>query len=285
MAIKIIVSYDGTANEADAIALGGLFARAGARGCARLRTPQRGDRLRHRGQGAAGPRGRPVRRPLDAHLLHHRPLHARRARGAGHRPGRRGDRFLLGLAHGQRPCRRRQLRPAPDRRWLVRRRDRPAAFAERDPNQPLGTIVAVSDGDGGARETAESLAAALGATVAPVVNDDAGMIVLDSRAEAEPGRVSISSSAGYLIDVARCPVLVLPRSRPLAFGAAPAPLRPAPPSGSGPTTAPAPAPPRSRSRRPGGDPPGPSGARPPGGACRKSRPSRHPPHGIVAAWP
>ena len=99
----------------------------------------------------------------------------------------------------------------------------PAAFAERDPNQPLGTIVAVSDGDGGARETAESLAAALGTTVAPVVNDDAGMVVLDSRAEAEPGRVSISSSAGYLIDVARSPVLVLPRSHPLAFGSSPAP--------------------------------------------------------------
>src|SRR5947209_19533849 len=30
MSIKIIVSYDGTANENDAIALGGLFARAGA---------------------------------------------------------------------------------------------------------------------------------------------------------------------------------------------------------------------------------------------------------------
>src|SRR5690349_20289172 len=30
MATKIIVSYDGTANEDDAIALGGLFARAGA---------------------------------------------------------------------------------------------------------------------------------------------------------------------------------------------------------------------------------------------------------------
>ena len=30
MSAKIIVSYDGTANENDAVALGGLFARAGA---------------------------------------------------------------------------------------------------------------------------------------------------------------------------------------------------------------------------------------------------------------
>ena len=47
--------------------------------------------------------------------------------------------------------------------------------------------------------------------------------MLDSRTEAEPGEVAISASAGYLIDVARCPVLVLPRSRALEFGASPAP--------------------------------------------------------------
>ena len=105
----------------------------------------------------------------------------------------------------------------------------PADFAESSPNQALGTVVAVSDGDGGARETADSLAAALGATVAPVVNDDAGLVVLDSRAETEPGRVSISSSAGYLVDVARCPVLVLPRGHAIPSAEAP-PLR-TPPSG------------------------------------------------------
>ena len=94
----------------------------------------------------------------------------------------------------------------------------PADFAERDRGEGVASIVAVGDGDGGARETAQALAAALGAKVAPVANDDAGLLVLDSRADAEPGKVSITSSASYLVDVARCPVLVLARGHAIRFG-------------------------------------------------------------------
>jgi hypothetical protein len=42
--------------------------------------------------------------------------------------------------------------------------------------------------------------------------------VIDSRAEAEPGRVWLSSSAEHLIEIANCPVLVVPRGRALQFG-------------------------------------------------------------------
>ena len=44
--------------------------------------------------------------------------------------------------------------------------------------------------------------------------------MIDSRPEAEPGRVSISSSAAHLIEIATCPVLVLPRGVALSFGSA-----------------------------------------------------------------
>jgi nucleotide-binding universal stress UspA family protein len=94
----------------------------------------------------------------------------------------------------------------------------PVDLAERDPRKAIEKVVAVSDGDGGARETAQSLASALGAQLAPVANEAADLLVIDSRAEAEPGHVAISASAAYLIDVARCPVLVLPRARALEFG-------------------------------------------------------------------
>ena len=109
--------------------------------------------------------------------------------------------------------------------------------------------------------------------------------MIDSRTEAEPGKVSISASAGYLIDVARCPVLVLPRSRSIAFGSSPA----------------------GRARRLARGVAGQQGshqhhrevdraaeevaqrARPEprlqAARRRKACPSRHPPHGIVAAWP
>ena len=46
---------------------------------------------------------------------------------------------------------------------------------------------------------------ALGASVAPVANDETDLLVIDSRAEAEPGRVSLSSSAAHLIEIATLP--------------------------------------------------------------------------------
>jgi nucleotide-binding universal stress UspA family protein len=223
MPTKIIVSYDGTANEDDAIALGKVFAGAGAEvALAYVRhneetvSDTEAKELLARGAKLFGdpavatffithnstPEGlAALASDQGADLIvfcsdsHTAKGHV----GVGNSAQRliEGGSFAVAVA--------------------------PADFAERDPSQPLGTIVAVSDGDGGARETAAALAAALGATVAPVVNDDAGMLVLDSRAESEPGKVSISSSAGYLIDVARCPVLVLARSRALAFGSSPAP--------------------------------------------------------------
>jgi hypothetical protein len=41
--------------------------------------------------------------------------------------------------------------------------------------------------------------------------------VIDSRPEVEVGRVGISSSASHLIEIATCPVLVLPRGVRLQF--------------------------------------------------------------------
>ena len=81
-------------------------------------------------------------------------------------------------------------------------------------------IVAVGEagGDGSAQATAQSLAGALGAEVVPVVNEQTDLLVIDSRPDATPGRVSISSSAAHLIEIATCPVLVAPRGVSLSFG-------------------------------------------------------------------
>ena len=90
-------------------------------------------------------------------------------------------------------------------------------LAERADVDAIRQIVAVSDADGGARETADALADALGAEVAPVANDAADLLIIDSRADAQAGRVSLSSSAAHLIETSRCPVLVLPRGVRLSF--------------------------------------------------------------------
>ena len=95
----------------------------------------------------------------------------------------------------------------------------PVDLAERVERAGIKRIVAVGDSDGGARETGEALARALGATVEPVANDQTDLLVIDSRPDAEQGRVSLSSSASHLIETATCPVLVVPRGVSLAFAA------------------------------------------------------------------
>ena len=79
-------------------------------------------------------------------------------------------------------------------------------------------VVAVGDGGGGAEQTAQALAQAFGATLAPVANDQTDLLVIDSRPVAAPGRVLVSSSAQHLIEIATCPVLVVPRGVALPFG-------------------------------------------------------------------
>jgi nucleotide-binding universal stress UspA family protein len=93
----------------------------------------------------------------------------------------------------------------------------PAGFADSPRAAAIQRIVAVGDSDGGAYATAESLARALNATVEPVADDQADLLVIDSRPEAEPGRISLSSSAAHLIEIATCPVLVVPRGGVLQF--------------------------------------------------------------------
>ena len=88
----------------------------------------------------------------------------------------------------------------------------------------LQRIVGVGEpgGDGSALATAEALAAALGATVSPVANSQADLLVIDSRPEAEEGRIAVSPAAAHLIEIATCPVLVVPRGVTLPFGLTPA---------------------------------------------------------------
>jgi len=224
MATKIIVSYDGTANEDDAIALGGLFARAGAQiALAYVRHTHEPDRERETlAQTEAQElltRGTELLGNADVatHVVTDRSTPEglaalARAEGAevivfcsdshtakGHVAiGNSAQRLIEGGTTAVAIA--------------------PVDLAERDPRKAVERVVAISDGDGGARETAEALSSALGAQVAPVANQQADMLVIDSRADAEPGQVSISSSAAYLIDVARCPVLVLPRGQALEFG-------------------------------------------------------------------
>lgn len=75
-------------------------------------------------------------------------------------------------------------------------------------------------GDGGAQATAEALARALDAEVVAADHHSVDALIVGSRPEAEDGRVSISAASENLIEIATCPVLVVPHGRALSFGGA-----------------------------------------------------------------
>ena len=213
---KLIVSYDGTANENDAIALGSLFARAGAEVSLGY--------VRHTNEAVSDAEAQEV---LDrgaaifdgtfaSQPRRDRPLDAAGPERAGRADRRAGDRLLLGLAHRSGPHHDRQLRPATARGRPGRGRDRSGrAWPALAAKPGVQRIVAVGEagGDGSAQATAQALAGALGAEVVPVADESADLLVIDSRKDAADGRVSISSSAAHLIEIATCPVLVVPARR------------------------------------------------------------------------
>ncbi|HTR89909.1 MAG TPA: universal stress protein [Solirubrobacteraceae bacterium] len=230
MSTKLIVSYDGTANENDAIALGGVFARAGAEvSIAYVRHTQEPDSDReslaqHEAQALLERGARLLGSPVaSTHVVTDRStpegLRALAAQiGAsmvvfcsdshtakGHVTiGNSAERLLEG---------------GPVAVAIA-----PAGLAEADGvNVSVKRIVAVGEAGGGAAAhgTARALASALGAEVVPVADESTDLLVIDSRPEAQAGRISISSSASHLIEIATSSVLVLPQGVNLSFGGSP----------------------------------------------------------------
>lgn len=224
MSTKVIVSYDGTANEADAVVLGRAFANAGAEvALAYVRhTPeadaerekiaqQEAQEILARGAGILGNADAP------RHVVTDRST----PNGLSSLAAAEGADVIVfcsdsHTAKGHAAVGNSAERLIEGGRTAVA--IAPAGLAEGGAR--INHVVAVGDADGGASETAAALATALGAAVEPVVNDETDLIVIDSRPEVEPGRVSISSSASHLIETATCAVLVLPRGARLGFAGA-----------------------------------------------------------------
>lgn len=222
MSTKIIVSYDGTHNEDDAIALGRLFATAGAEvSLAYVRhtvedEPDREKLAQHEAEALLVKGAEVMGEPdVAGHVVTDRSTpdglsalaesigaeaivfcsdsHTARGHiGVGNSAQRllEGGTTAIAIA--------------------------PAGFAGLERPQLERVLVA---GDGSAHDTAESLAKALGAELTSISDEGISLLVVGSRPEAEPGRVSISAATENLIEVSRCPVLVVPRERNLQFGA------------------------------------------------------------------
>jgi nucleotide-binding universal stress UspA family protein len=215
---KIIVSYDGTANENDAIALGRVFADAGAEVSLGY--------VRHTNEAVSDAEAQGV---LDrgtalfggAFASSHVVTDRSTPEGLRSLAGQIGAQAIVfcsdsHTANGHVAIGNSAQRLLDGGATAIA--IAPVGFAEH--TKSVQRIVGVGEpgGDGSAQATAQALAGALGAEVVPVADAQADLLVIDSRKEAALGRVSINASAAHLIEIATCPVLVTPRGVALSFG-------------------------------------------------------------------
>jgi nucleotide-binding universal stress UspA family protein len=224
--MKIIVSYDGTDSDRDALALGRLLAgtdaalelayvrhaqeaRSGrerlaesdaeamlAAGAAAIGMP---DIARHVVLSASTPEGlRSLAVSEDADLIVF------------------GSEYRTAPGHVDPQASARRLMDGGSVALAVA----PAGFAEQA-GFKVRTVAAVGEnGDPAPLETAQALAARLGGAVASNGGRGADFVIVGSKPGTADGRVTISAAAEYLIELTRCPVLVLPRGVAVTFGRA-----------------------------------------------------------------
>jgi len=223
MSANIIISYDGTNNEDDAVALGRLFVGAGAqvslayvrhapevqasreilaqheaetlleRGAELLGRP---DAARHVITDRSTPEGLSklaAQTEADVIVFCSDSHTARGHVGVGNSAQRllEGGTAAVAIA--------------------------PAGFVQEAESQVrrIGVV-----GDGSAQATAEALARSLDADLGSAGEQDAGLLVVGSRPEAEQGHVSLSAASENLIEISTCPVLVVPHGKAVAFDGA-----------------------------------------------------------------
>jgi nucleotide-binding universal stress UspA family protein len=218
MALKIIVSYDDTDNDRDALALGRLLASSGAElALAYVRhsfgeslEQEQAEQLLARGAASIGTPEMPkhvvvnpatsvglteLAEEVDADVIVFGSEY-RTAAGLV-KPGISAHKLLLG---------------GPSAIAVA-----PAGF-QASPALGVGVVGVIDEGDPAARGTAESLAGALGASVVEHGSGSVGLLVVGSRPEAPEGRVVLSAASDYAVEAANYPVLVIPRGSAIDFG-------------------------------------------------------------------
>ena len=220
MALKIIVSYDDTDNDRDALALGRLLAVSGAElSLAYVRHSVGGaleekeaEEMLARGAASVGAPDMP------RHVV----VNAGTSVGLTELAQREGaDVIVFGSEYRTAPG---TVKPGiPAHKLLL---GGPAAVAvapsgmRSNPSLSVNTVGVIDEGDASARETASSLAAALGASVGEHGAGPVDLLVVGSRPESPQGKVTLSAASDYAVEAAGYPVLVIPRGVALSFAAA-----------------------------------------------------------------
>ena len=214
---KVIISYDGTENDHDALALGRIFGDAGAevalayvrhsqeldprreadvnaeaeaileRGAEWLGHPEVGRHVVFAGSTGEGLRALAEREEADLVVFgsdaHTAPGHVQ--------PGRSAARLIAG---------------GPVAVAIA-----PARLRDRQEATLSPVALAGGEVDVAARRTAEAIAEHTGTPLALPSQEGVNLLVIGSRPGTAQGRIGLSSAAEYLVETARSSVLVLPR--------------------------------------------------------------------------
>lgn len=221
MATSIIVSYDGTTHDDDALALARQLVAGGAKlSLAYVRhsreyDPRREeiaeyDALRRLEQGAVWLE--------DPDVVRHVVIDPSTSSGLARLAAAEGAELVLfGSDYRTSPGR---VEPGGAAQGMLEGGSVAIGVAQAGlrthSGEPIRTISVSGNGGGGAERTAESLAAALGAELVRG-GGDADLILVDSQPNAAEGRIALGGSTRARLDSARGSVIVLPRGTALAF--------------------------------------------------------------------
>jgi len=215
---NIIVSYDGTNNEDDAVALGRVFAAAGAEvSLAYVRHAPEEETAReilaqHEAETLLARGVELLGREVDRHVITDRST-PDGLRALAERIGAEAIVFCSDSHTAQG-----HVSVGNSAQRLLEGGVSAVAVAPAGYAKAAGRPVQVGVvGEGSAQETAQELASALGAELASADATGVDLLVVGSRPDAPQGRVSLSAASENLIENATCPVLVVPHGRALSF--------------------------------------------------------------------
>ena len=221
MTTSIIVSYDGTINDDDALALGRQLAAAGATlSLAYVRhtreyDPQREeigeyDAARRLDQGAVW--------LADPEVTRHVVIDPSTSAGLGRLAATTGAGLVLFGSDYRTPPG--HVEPGGSAQGMLEGGAVAVGVARAglrtQAGDPIRTILVSGDTGGAAQQTAGSLAAALGAEIVSG-GGEADLILVDSQTNAPNGRIALGGATRARLDSARGSVLVLPRGTVLSF--------------------------------------------------------------------
>jgi hypothetical protein len=221
MALQIIVSYDGTTHDDDALMLGRMLSASGATlSLAYVRHSHEYDPRRE--EIAEHDAARRLEQGAlwlgDESVTRHVVVNPATSAGLGALAASEGtDLVVFGSDYRTPPGR---VEPGGSAQGLLDNGSVAIAVAAaglRTKSDPrLETVSVAGEADGAAAQTARLVVKSLGAEMIEG-RRDADLILVDSRASAAEGRVALDASARAHLDSARGSVIVLPRGVALTF--------------------------------------------------------------------